>query len=175
MFNYTHNALNALNAGTGDCFSLTSTDIKEGRPLSGSHVFNSFGCSGENISPHLAWHNAPQGTKSFCITCFDPDAPVGWWHWLAFNIPGTVSELASNAGSGKGLPDGAIQSLTDFGAHGYGGACPPEGEVHRYIFTVYALSVEKLDLDENAMPGFVGFMAHMNALARAKLTATFTR
>lgn len=171
MFDFT---AKALSNNTGEAFSLISNDIAEGRPLSGTHVFNSFGCSGENISPHLAWKNAPAGTKSFVITCFDPDAPVGWWHWLAFNIPANVSELPTNAGSGVGLPDGAIQSVTDFGSTGYGGACPPEGEVHRYVFTVYALSVDKLELDETAMPGFVGFMAHMNALGRAILTATFT-
>ena len=172
MFNFTQAALPGTNEKP---FTLLSTDIAEGRPLSGSHVFNSFGCTGENISPQLSWKNAPQGTKSFVITCFDPDAPVGWWHWLVFNIPANVSELATNAGSGADLPEGAIQSVTTFGTPGYGGACPPEGQVHRYVFTVYALSEEKLDLDETAMPGFVGFMAHMNALGRATLTATFTR
>ncbi len=169
MFDYTQAAL-----GADEPFRLISNDIAEGRPIAATHVFNSFSCTGENVSPHLQWSGAPRGTKSFAVTCYDPDAPVGWWHWLVFNIPADVSSLASGA-SGAGLPQGAVESITDFGAPGYGGPCPPEGEMHRYVFTVYALSVEKLDLDATAMPGFVGFMAHMNALGRATLTATYMR
>ncbi len=73
---------NALAQG----FILSSSDIQG--QLSNDQVFNSFGCSGKNISPQLSWKNAPAGTKSFAVTAYDPDAPTGsgWWHWVVFNI-----------------------------------------------------------------------------------------
>ena len=158
-------------------FRLESQDIAEGQPLSNKRVFNGFGCVGDNRSPSLSWKGAPEGTKSFVVTAYDPDAPTGsgWWHWVVFNIPTTVSKISENAGSGEGLPNGAIQSRTDFGSPGFGGACPPPGEVHRYQFTVYALKVEKLDLDQNAGPALVGFMTKANMLGKARLTAVYTR
>ena len=123
-----------------------------------SQVFSGFGCSGKNISPSLKWINAPRNTKSFAVTVYDPDAPTGsgWWHWVIFNIPAGVNELKADAGRiEKNLaPAGSIQSVTDFGKPGFGGACPPQGDkAHRYIFTVYALSVAKLDLDEKTSAG----------------------
>ena len=138
------------------------------------------GCKGKNISPTLNWTNAPSGTKSFAVTAYDPDAPTGsgWWHWVVFNIPANVYELKSDAGRPEKniAPAGSVQSVTDFGKPGYGGACPPAGDKpHRYIFTVYALKVDKLDLDEKAMPAMVGFMIHANTLAKASITSTYKR
>lgn len=158
-------------------FHLTSPDIAEGQPLTQKQVFNSFGCSGQNISPALNWENAPAGTKSFVVTAYDPDAPTGsgWWHWVVFNIPANTSGLPESAGSGRGLPQGAVQGRTDFGTPGFGGACPPPGEMHRYEFRVFALGVDKLDLDATASPAMVGFMTSANSLAEAKLTTVFTR
>lgn len=158
-------------------FQLTSTDIGEGQQLAMKHVLNSFGCSGDNVSPSLQWSGAPEGTKSFVITVYDPDAPTGsgWWHWAVFNIPAEEKTLPQGAGAGEGIPAGAVQSRTDFGSFGFGGACPPPGEVHRYEFRVHALSVEKLDLDENASPALVGFMTYANTIATAKITAVYTR
>ena len=167
-------ASNTVAAGE---FALSSSDIAEGEKLSAAQVFKGFGCEGGNVSPALSWEGAPAGTKSYVVTAYDPDAPTGsgWWHWVVFNIPAAISSLSANAGSGEGLPAGAVQSKTDYGTHGFGGACPPPGEVHRYIFTVHALGVEKLDLDENASAALVGFMTNANSLAKAKVTAIYTR
>ena len=145
-----------------------------------AHVFNASGCDGDNVSPELIWHNPPVGTKSFAVTVYDPDAPTGsgWWHWVVFNIPANVDSLSLNAGQegGAGLPRGAVQSLNDYGFKGYGGPCPPEGDrPHRYIFTVYALSVPKIDLDDTSMPASVGFCIQANKLAEAKITKKYGR
>lgn len=109
---------------------------------------------------------------------YDPDAPTGsgWWHWTAFNLPPDVSEIATGAsGEGK-LPRGAVQGRTDFGESGYGGACPPVGHgLHRYQFTVYALSVDKLPLDENAPAAMVGYFVRANALEQASIEVTYQR
>lgn len=126
---------------------LISHDLQDGEKLPNRHVFNGMGYDGDNISPHLAWDEVPAGTKSFVVTCFDPDAPTGsgWWHWLVANLPADTRVLPQGAGSGQAeLPEEAIQTRTDFGQTGYGGAAPPKGETHRYIFTVHALDVEKL-------------------------------
>lgn len=159
-------------------FTLSSPDIAEGQQLDNTFVLNAFGCEGESISPALSWSNAPEGTKSFVVTAYDPDAPTGsgWWHWVAFDIPANVTSLDQGAGSADGeMPKGAIQSRTDFGSTGFGGACPPAGEVHRYEFTVHALGVESLGLDENASAALVGFMTGANSLGSADITAVYTR
>lgn len=161
-------------------FALTSPEIATGSQLPAKQVFNGFGCSGENRSPALAWNGAPPETKSFALTVYDPDAPTGsgWWHWVVFNIPAGVGELPAGAGDadGKLLPAGAQQGRTDFGTAGYGGACPPAGDpAHRYVFTVHALKVEKLDLPADASPALVGFMLHSMEIARTSLTAYYAR
>lgn len=159
-------------------FVLTSSDIAG--QLTEKEVYSGFGCSGQNISPQLSWTNAPQGTKSFAVTVYDPDAPTGsgWWHWVIFNIPASVHSLASGAGNPeKGLaPGDSIQSVTDYGQPGFGGACPPEGDAsHRYIFTVYALGTEALPLDATASPALVGFYLNHNSLAKASIIAYYGR
>ena len=161
-------------------FTLISPTIKPNAVLSIDQVFNGFGCTGKNISPALKWSGEPAKTKSFAVTVYDPDAPTGsgWWHWVVYNIPADVHELAEGAGdaSGKRLPPGAVQGRTDFGTAGFGGACPPEGDKpHRYIFQVYALKVEKLDLPAEASAAMVGFMLNANKLAVAKFTAQYRR
>lgn len=158
-------------------FRVWSNDFKEGERLPEAQVFNGMGYTGGNRSPHLAWDGAPEGTKSFVVTCYDPDAPTGsgWWHWVVINIPGSTKELAAGAGSGGNLPAGAVQTRTDFGALGYGGAAPPPGRTHHYVFTVQALKVEKLDLDPQSSAAMVGFMCFMNSLGKATLTATYSK
>ncbi len=158
-------------------FVLTSTDIAEGESLGNKHELNVFGGNGDNLSPQLTWAGAPEGTKSFVLTCFDPDAPTGsgWWHWVAFNIPDDVSSLDTGVGTETSMPVGTIQARNDFGEKNFGGACPPPGEVHRYEFRVHALNIEALDLDEDATPALVGFMTHVHTIATAKLTAVYTR
>ena len=159
-------------------FTLSSPDISG--QLSNTQVFNGFGCSGKNISPILNWKNAPEGTKSFAVTVYDPDAPTGsgWWHWVIFDIPANVQSLESNAGNIKiaAAPKGSIQSGTSFGQPGFGGACPPQGDKpHQYIFTVYALKIDKLGLNDNATAELVGFYLGRNMLARASIVAYYAR
>jgi Raf kinase inhibitor-like YbhB/YbcL family protein len=167
--------LAALAAGT---FTLESAEVKPGTTIAAAQVFKGFGCEGGNVSPSLAWKNAPAGTKSFAITVYDPDAPTGsgWWHWLMFNIPASVASLPAGAGdpsAGKS-PPGAVQSKTDFGKPGYGGPCPPQGDKpHRYVFTVHALKVDRIDADENASGARVGDMLNANKLGKASFTATY--
>src|SRR5262245_38717869 len=109
-------------------FRLTSS-LKPGANIPEANVFNGFGCSGKNDSPALDWSGAPKDTKSFALTVYDPDAPTGsgWWHWVVFNIPASITHLDAGASAGA-LPAGAVQSQTDFGKPGYGGPCPPAGD-----------------------------------------------
>ncbi len=139
---------------------LISHDLQDGGKLPNRHVFNGMGYDGDNISPHLMWDDVPAGTKSFVVTCYDPDAPTGsgWWHWVVANLPADTRVLPQGAGSGQAeLPEEAVQTRTDFGKAGYGGAAPPKGETHRYIFTVHALDVEKIEVDAEASGAMVGF------------------
>ncbi len=153
-------------------FTLTSNDVGGQAIL--RQVFNGFGCTGDNVSPHLTWTNAPEGTKAFAITMFDKDAPTGsgWWHWLVFDIPANINELPSGAGTlgHKGLPNGAIQSRTDYGKPGYGGPCPPKGSgPHQYVVTVHALKTERLGLGAEATPAVVGYTLNTQTIAKASI------
>ena len=161
-------------------FKLSSPEIKANGTIPKNFEFNGFGCSGENKSPALKWSGAPKGTKSFAVTMYDPDAPTGsgWWHWVVINIPADVNELAPNAGalSSTTLPKGAVQGRTDYGVAAWGGTCPPQGDKpHHYIFTVYALKTDKLDVPADATAALTGYMIHGNALGNASFTARYGR
>lgn len=161
----------------GKTFTVRSTDL--GGQATQRQVFNGFGCSGGNISPQLSWENAPEGTKSFAVTMYDPDAPTGsgWWHWVVYNLPASTTSIPTGAGStdSEGIK-GAIQAKTDFGATGYGGPCPPEGDgPHQYIITVHALGTERLDVPEDASPALIGFNLNANSLAKASLIFYYGR
>lgn len=161
-------------------FSLSSPTIAPDAMLTDEQVFNGFGCSGKNLSPALKWTAGPAETKSYAVTVYDPDAPTGsgWWHWVVYNIPADVTELAPAAGDagGQRLPAGALQGRTDFGTYDFGGACPPQGDKpHRYIFTVYALKVDKLDVPADASAALIGFMINGNSLGKASFTAMYGR
>ncbi|MEJ7809505.1 MAG: YbhB/YbcL family Raf kinase inhibitor-like protein [Gemmatimonadaceae bacterium] len=161
-------------------FMLTSPDVRAGSTIGAKHVFKGMGCSGENISPALAWRGAPAATKSYAVTVYDPDAPTGsgWWHWMVYNIPASATGLQAGAGdAAKGLaPTGSMQGPTDFGAPGYGGPCPPPGsKPHRYIFTVFALKTDRLEIPAGATSAMVGFNINANVLAKATLTAVYRR
>jgi Raf kinase inhibitor-like YbhB/YbcL family protein len=158
---------------------LISSDFNDGDYLALDHVLSTefgFGCEGGNRSPHLAWSGAPDGTKSFAVTCYDPDAPTGsgFWHWVVVNIPPDVMELAAGAGSEGGtMPTGALQTRTDFGNPGYGGPCPPEGDhPHRYIFTVHAVA-GTLPVEADTAAAVIGFQLHFNTLAKATLMGLY--
>lgn len=156
-------------------FSVSLPDAEKGFPdknlLSADY---GFGCSGENLSPAISWKNAPKGTKSFVLTIYDKDAPtgIGWMHWVVANIPAKTTALAEGIkADGSNLPKGALQTRTDFGVPGYGGACPPQGQKHRYEIRVTALGVEKLPhITAESTPALVGFFTKANALAEAVIT-----
>lgn len=170
----------ATSAAQAGGFSLSSPTIKPGSTLTEAHVFKGFGCDGRNVSPALKWSGAPKDTRSFAVQVYDPDAPTGsgWWHWVVYNVPASATELAEGAGTpdGKGLPAGSLQGRTDFGAPGFGGACPPKGnKPHRYIFTVHALKTEKLEVPPDATAALIGFMVNANSLGTASFTAKYGR
>jgi Raf kinase inhibitor-like YbhB/YbcL family protein len=169
-------------AADAQSMTLTIPDLKEGGTIANEQVFKGFGCTGGNISPALSWSGAPNGTKSFAITIYDPDAPTGsgWWHWVVFNIPPDTTVLPKDAGdvTKRSMPNGAIQSRTDFGANGYGGPCPPPGDKpHHYQITVFAVDVDKLPdaKNDSASAALVGFDLHFHTLAKATLTGLYGR
>ena len=159
-------------------FSLSSKDL--GGQATKTEEFGGFGCSGKNQSPQLSWANAPEGTKSYAITMYDPTAPTGsgFWHWMVFDIAPNINELVTGAGniSLNLAPKGAIQSVTNYGVAGYGGPCPPENHgIHQYIITVHALKTDKLGLDANTNPAIVGYYLWLNTLAKASIVTYYER
>lgn len=149
-------------------FPLTSTDLQDGEEIPEKFRAPS------NISPQLAWSDLPEGTKSLAVTCFDPDAPTasGFWHWAVFNIPVSVTELPTGAGSGEDLGgiDGVVSLKGDSGQRTYYGPNPPGGHApHRYLYAVHAVDVEKLDIDPESTPTVLGFNLHFHAIGRAIL------
>jgi Raf kinase inhibitor-like YbhB/YbcL family protein len=154
-------------------FTVSSSSFQDGGVLPDAHVH-----AHGNVSPQLRWSGAPEGTKSFAVTCYDPDAPTGsgFWHWTVANIPADVTELAENAGAlgGANLPAGAVMGRTDYGEVGFGGAAPPPGHgPHRYIFTVFAVDVEGLPVGAEDSGAKFGFNLHFHTLAKAQITATY--
>jgi Raf kinase inhibitor-like YbhB/YbcL family protein len=158
-------------------FTLTSADVAHGEMMGDKQVYNSFGMSGENLSPQLSWSGFPAQTKSFAVTCYDPDAPTGsgFWHWLVIDIPASVTSLEAGAGTGAGtLPEGAFHVRNDYGTKDFGGAAPPQGdEPHRYVFAVHALDVDKLGIDSDVSPAIAGFNLRYHTIARAVLIPVY--
>ena len=157
-------------------FTVTSTDIADGETLPVPQRSGIFGAGGEDVSPQLSWSGFPEETRSFVVTCYDPDAPIvsGFWHWVLVNLPATVTELPTGAGTTERLDNGAFHVRNDFGTKSFGGAAPPAGDqIHRYYFVVHAIDVEALDVDADATPAVVGFNLAFHTLARAILTPTY--
>lgn len=154
-------------------FTVTSNDVTEGKPLGAAQFGASSG--GSDTSPHLSWSGFPAETKSFAVTCYDPDAPTGagFWHWAVFNIPTSVTELPTGAGSPNSglLPEGAVTLPNEARLTSFYGAGPPEGTgVHRYIFVVHAVDVARLDVDPRSTPTVLSFNLNFHAVGRAVLT-----
>ncbi len=173
-------AMAATSAAHAASFKLTSPDVSNGGTIKAEQVFNSFGCTGGNISPELNWSGAPAATKSFAVTIYDPGAPTGsgFWHWVIANIPASANSLPKNAGDPKAdlAPKGSVQSRNDYGTSSYGGPCPPKGDKpHRYLFTIFAVDTDKLDVTADSSGAVVGFNLHYHTLARATLTGRYGR
>ncbi|GII96022.1 YbhB/YbcL family Raf kinase inhibitor-like protein [Sinosporangium siamense] len=155
-------------------FPLTSADVADGKALPYAHTLD-----GADLSPQLSWSGFPAATRSFVISCFDPDAPTpsGFWHWTAVNIPGATTELVTGAGTGdETLPPGAFHIRNDFGTHAYGGAAPPAGDRdHRYYFAVHAVGVERLDLTPDVTPAAAAFTLLFHTLARGIVVPVYSR
>ena len=161
-------------------FDVASTDVKDGERLPPPHVSGIFGAGGDDRSPQLSWTCFPPETKSFVVTCYDPDAPTasGFWHWAVVDIPATVTSLPSGAGdeTAAGLPARALQLRNDAGLRRYLGAAPPPGHGrHRYFFVVHAVDVETLGLPDDASNALLGFNLFSHTLAGATLVCWHER
>lgn len=148
---------------------LHSTGIPADAPI--DLRFAEPGVGGRNVVPDLAWSEAPEGTRSYAITCYDPDAPTGsgWWHWLAIDIPATVTSIEE----GAKLPASAREWVNDYGYIGWGGPYPPPGPAHHYEFTVWALPTERLDVADDASSAWTRMVLMGEALDHASFVATF--
>ena len=160
-------------------FSVTSSDVSDGQPMSDQHAYEGATDTAANASPQLEWSGAPDGTKSYVVTCYDPDAPTpsGFWHWALVDLPADVTSLDAGDGTpGASLPGSAFHVRSDWGSKDYGGAYPPDGDrPHRYYFVVHAVDVDSLGVDDDASPAVVSFNLVFHTLARAIITPTFQR
>jgi Raf kinase inhibitor-like YbhB/YbcL family protein len=158
-------------------FTVVSTDCTDGETLPMPHVSGVMGAGGEDRSPQLSWSGFPDGTRSFAVTVYDPDAPTasGFWHWAVANLPASVTELPSGAGSeGGSLPEGAVQLRNDAGFAGYLGAAPPAGHgPHRYFVVVHAVDTDRLDVNADTTPAILGFNLSFHTLARATMVLIY--
>ena len=151
-------------------FVLASQAFADGQAIPKDYSYDGYGCTGKNVSPELHWSGAPEGTKTFALTVFDPDANggKGWWHWVVSNIAASTRELS------QGDPSPGAQAKTDFGAAGYGGPCPPPGDApHHYVFTLYALDSEIEGTTSNGPALLEAIKGHI--LAKAVLVGRFGR
>jgi len=162
-----------------ESFTVTSSDVTDGAPMPDAHAYEGATDTAGNASPQLSWSGAPDGTKSYVITCYDPDAPTpsGFWHWCLVDVPGDVTSLDTGAGTaGAALPGNAFHVRNDWGSRDYGGAYPPDGDrPHRYYFVVHAVDTDSLGVDADASPAVVSFNLVFHTLARAIITPTFKR
>lgn len=152
-------------------FTLTSDDVTHGEPLKSGQV----AASGDT-SPQLSWSGAPEGTESYVVSCFDPDAPTpsGFWHWTLVDVPASVTSLDAGAGAeGAQTPGASFHVRNDAGSFAFTGAAPPEGDgAHRYYFVVHAVGAETLGVDASVSPTIVAFNLVFKGLGRAVLMGT---
>jgi len=147
---------------------LRSSAFEDEKPIPRRHT-----CDGEDVSPPLAWSEAPVGTRSFALLCDDPDAPAGTWHhWAAYDIPADRTALAEDASRRGDLK----QARNDFRRSGYGGPCPPRGHgPHRYHFRLLALAIDHLPLPKDASCREVEREARKHVLSEATLVGIYQR
>ncbi|MCE3255711.1 MAG: YbcL [Rickettsiaceae bacterium] len=161
--------------------SISSPDFKQGEMIAEKNVFNGFGCSGQNIWPQVQIINVPKDTKSLALTIHDPDAPTGsgWWHWIVYDMPSRTRNIfSSDKKISREATFGreAVFGRNDFGTFDYGGPCPPVGHgKHRYILTVYALKVDRLELPENPTAALIGYNINSNTIEKASITSYYQR
>ncbi len=149
--------------------------VKSSAIADGTSIAKKYTGDGEDFSPPLSWSKGPANTKSYAISCEDPDAPVGtWWHWIIFNLSPNTTSLAENVPKVALLQNGASQGLNDFGKYGYNGPAPPGGKVHHYLFKVVALDTT-LSLKKNADKNAYEQAIKGHVLARGELTGTYKR
>jgi ribose transport system ATP-binding protein len=143
-------------------FTLSSTGFSDGERIPDAYA------EANKVSPPLQWAEPPAGTRSLALAMTDPDIPAefnfprAFAHWLVYDIPADVRVLAQDASAKQALPGSARELNSDFVTfgipgvgRGYDGPWPPDAE-HRYVFTLYALKVEQLDLASDAdYPAFV--------------------
>ena len=159
-------------------FTVTSTTLADSAALSLEQMSGIAGVpGGKDISPQLSWSGAPEGTKSYAVTVYDPDAPTGsgFWHWAVADIPATVTELPEGAGddASSGLPEGAFQVPNDRRAARFIGGAPPVGDpAHRIFVVVHALDVEHIGVPADCTPAWMGFAMAFHTLGRSVLIAT---
>lgn len=159
-------------------FELSSDSITHGAPLDTAQVSGLMGAGGKDESPQLSWSGFPEGTRSFAVTVYDPDAPTasGFWHWAVLDLPVTTTSLPAGAGTdGSGLlPEGAVQLRNDGGFTGFVGAAPPQGHgPHHYHVVVHAVDVESLGVPADATPAYLGFNLFSHGIGRARIIGTF--
>ncbi len=157
-----------------DDFTLTSSLFADGGTIPASAAYPYTG--GQNISPHLEWTGAPEGTKSFALTVWDPDAPtgVGFTHWVFFNLDPSLTGLEAGTGAAGKNPPGSVLGLADFGDSEYAGMAPPEGDdPHHYRFTLYALDVADLESGPTTTYPKLQFLIRGHVLAQAELVGRF--
>ena len=159
-------------------FEVSSESFTDGGDLADAQVFDDWGFSGGNLSPQLSWSGAPQGTRGFAISCFDPDAPTpaGFWHWTVVGLPADTTSLPEGAGAegGAQLPEGAFMTATDYGTKAFGGAAPPQGDIaHRYVFAVHALDTDDLGIDDSVSCTVAAFNYLPHTIGRAVITGMY--
>ena len=149
-------------------FEISSTAFAEGEVIPPR-----FACTGEDLSPELAWGAPPEGTVTLALLFDDPDA-FNWVHWLIYNIPAESGGLPEGMPSDPQLADGSLQGQTSWGTMGYRGPCPPPGAPHTYVFTLYALDTS-LALDAGADVNAFQLAIDGHVLAEIEYTGQFSR
>jgi Raf kinase inhibitor-like YbhB/YbcL family protein len=167
LFRQRSSPFSEVQAGATMNFSSTSFSNHAAIP-------SRYTCDGANTSPELDWSGAPDATKSFAIIMHDPDAPVDFTHWLAFNIPSSVHQLAEGASNDGAMPAGSAEGMNGFGRTGYGGPCPPHGKAHHYVLQLYALNADP-GLPAGASREQLEAAMRSHIVASGRLTGTYQR